>query len=549
MLRRALSKVPWDLSQLESLENFDLIKTLPGILLKVFDHCIRRAVKHHVQCYILRAIEASRHEDLRLHAIIEKYNLPLLDTKSEIASSFYNTLIFNLFSFSDPVNVIGALPVEKEILDNLSDACCKHFLCIQYATEEILRHFIKIVPILRKLDGSCYALQMIINNCRSYLKNRHDMAETIVKLVHDRMIEFGSLTQSSGKNPFALNYDCLKDSSGWNPDPPFVIEPISTQLKTGHPSGLILLMLPSLNTLAETYQNLIASRLLNAKTRTALAKAVEKFKTLRDNFKINFNNSIDVMISDTVDNQERNLRHDCLTASIISHRYWPAKTFKCSRTLINLPEPIRDSLSQVSRLYSAIYPNRRLQRQTLFDSVDVELDFDNGTFPLTVPPEVAVLLSTMEFGEAFDLKLAKLASGLNEELTRAAVEFLLKKRIVKLLLPERMLVFAETFDRLLPDCVDSQLTLLEPEDDFADEDEEIDLATLALQRFWPLIANMFKTFGQLSAERIHSTLSMMNKEYKGPLPVLIKLLQHKVKEGALQVSGSKIVVYSVRTMK
>jgi hypothetical protein len=92
------------------------------------------------------------------------------------------------------------------------------------------------------------------------------------------------------------------------------------------------------------------------------------------------------------------------------------------------------------------------------------------------------------------------------------------------------------------------VVLLEESGGFADEEAELDAEALALQSFWPLIINMFKTFGHLSAERIHSTLGMFSKEYKGPLPVLVKFLQHKVREGALSVSGSQIILYSTAGM-
>lgn len=87
--------------------------------------------------------------------------------------------------------------------------------------------------------------------------------------------------------------------------------------------------------------------------------------------------------------------------------------------------------------------------------------------------------------------------------------------------------------------------MFDDQEPFADEEDEMNQETLALQQFWPILANMFRTFGQLSAERIHSTLSMFSKEYKGPLSLLVRFLQHKVREGHLQVSGNKIIVYSV----
>ena len=95
------------------------------------------------------------------------------------------------------------------------------------------------------------------------------------------------------------------------------------------------------------------------------------------------------------------------------------------------------------------------------------------------------------------------------------------------------------------------MTLFSEEDaTFVDDDEE-DLGCVQeifnqfQQKYWSIIANMLKTFGQISAERIQSTLKMYSKEYKEPQDLLTKFLQNRVKEGILQSAGNRIVLYSL----
>ena len=180
----------------------------------------------------------------------------------------------------------------------------------------------------------------------------------------------------------------------------------------------------------------------------------------------------------------------------------------------------------------------------------MEITFTNGAFHFRAPLEAAILLNTFDFPddaqESFDLKLLAMTSGISDKsLLKSALLFWLKKRVI-VPCPEEAFHFrfALSYDASCGDCVDAHLTLFEPSDDFADEEQDIDAEVLALQRFWPIIANMFKTFGQLSLERIHSTLSMFSKDYKGPVTLLSRFLQQKVKEGVLNVSGNKIIVYS-----
>lgn len=184
------------------------------------------------------------------------------------------------------------------------------------------------------------------------------------------------------------------------------------------------------------------------------------------------------------------------------------------------------------------------------DEVDLEITFTNGTFQFRVPPEAAILLSSFDFPadsqESFNLALLSAVTGLaDKNLLKAALLYWLKKRVIEPCpdVPFHFR-FASIYDPSNGECVDAHLTLIEPSDEFADEEEDIDAEVMSLQRFWPIMANMFKTFGQLSLERIHSTLSMFSKEYKGPISLLSRFLQQKVKEGVLNVSGNKIIVYS-----
>ena len=184
------------------------------------------------------------------------------------------------------------------------------------------------------------------------------------------------------------------------------------------------------------------------------------------------------------------------------------------------------------------------------DEAQIELTFANGTFSFKAPPEAAMLITSFDFPsdaqESFSLSILIAISGISDKaMLKAALTFWLKKRVIIKCPREAFhFRFASEYDPSKSDCIDAHLTLLEASEDFADEEQGADAEVLSLQRFWPIISNMFKNFGQLSLERIHSTLSMFSKEYKGPILLLSKFLHLKVKEGLLNVSGNKIVVFS-----
>lgn len=174
------------------------------------------------------------------------------------------------------------------------------------------------------------------------------------------------------------------------------------------------------------------------------------------------------------------------------------------------------------------------------------------------PPEAAILINSFSFPEdsheEFDISMMAAVSGLSDrEVLVSAIKFWIKKRVllVNFENDKASFRFAREYDPEQSDCVDTHLLSFSKDDSggsFADdEDEDLEEEVVALQKYWPIITNMFKTFGQISAERIHSTLSMYSKEYKGgSIQLLIKFLQLKVKEGTLHTTGNKIILYSIK---
>lgn len=187
------------------------------------------------------------------------------------------------------------------------------------------------------------------------------------------------------------------------------------------------------------------------------------------------------------------------------------------------------------------------------DEVKLELEFKSGkTFTFLCPIEAAILMSSFEFPEEeeFDMKALVAYTGITDKkVLKSALSFWLKRKII---IPSRLneysFKFADDYNPEESLCVDAHLTVYEAKDaeKYADDEEESNENFIIFQeKYWPIILNMFKTFGQISAERIQSTLKMYSKEYKESLDQLTKYLQSRVKEGFLQSSGNRIVLYSI----
>ena len=468
----------------------------------------------------------------------------------------------------------------EDVMKNFINSIKINLLNIGHSTEEILFTLKEIIPIIRKFDKSGFVLDSIFKEIRSYFKQfRRDFNISLLNfLLKNKFADFTLKDYETKNDPFSLEYPSNSDDvnddvnddvdddvnddgdadvksslfvkSLWKPDPNYIKSLINPEIRSADPINLIIsqLSLNSTSSLAESYQKQIASRLLKIETIKEIEEIVEEVEIFRIKCGDPFVTSLNIMINDILESRNMKTINDSFKVTTISHRYWPEFIEKN----LEHPEFVKNHLKSVKETYSHQFYDKKIIWRPQMDEVKLSLEFKNGNFLFTCPIEAAILLNSFDFPvdpeEEFDLNMAKTLTEISDlNILKSAITFWLKKRILILSRPLNF-KFAQFYDPNESDCVDSHLTLFisKEAESFADDDNDLDNdLSVFQQNYWPIISNMFKTFGQISAERIQSTLKMYSKEYKEPQDLLTKLLQSRVREGILQSTGNRIILYSI----
>ena len=460
-------------------------------------------------------------------------------------------------------------------MKSLSNSICKEFLHIGNSTEKILFGIMKIIPLVRSLDPSGFVIDLCLKEVNLYLKqNRKDLDLALLNFIIKNLNNEFSIKEIGDKsiNLFALDYDKLisKSKETWKPDPNFIKTFIDPEIRTGNPINLLISLLSSSTSLSEIYQKRIAKQLLQIKYKEEVDSIVKEVEIMKLKCGDSFVSSIGIMINDILEsrkfNEIINLKTNGISADssvseplvmlsnnpsldlnviVISHRYWPDFSSK----VLEHPEFLNEKLNTISSIYSKKFNDKKVVWRPHLDAVEIELEFLNGSFTFKCPSEAAILINSFAFpeDEEFDLNLLTAVSGISDKnLLKGAIKFWLKKRVMTFSADNPFnFKFSKIYDPSEVDCIDSDLTLFDSKEiSFTDDEDSSQNDFKIFQKHWPTISNMFKTFGQISAERIQSTLKMYSKEYKEPLESLTNFLQHRVREGLLQTSGNRIIIYS-----
>lgn len=442
---------------------------------------------------------------------------------------------------------------------NVINSIKNGLLNISNSTLEILFTLKDIIQSIREIDPSGFVLDSCLRETRNYFKHfRKDLNSALLNfLMHHKTADFclnyfDEQKVNGNQSKLGLEYPPKSSSDNWKPDPTYVKAFINPEIRTSDPINLLISQLSksSSDSLAEFYQKQISERLLQVESIEEIESIVGEVEMFRNKCGEAFVSSLNIMINDVIESRSKTTATPDFKMTIISHRYWPEIIEK----QLSHPEFITEKLNEMSSTYSRQYEDKKIIWRPQLDEVKISLEFPSGTFLFSCPLEAAILISSFDFPvdpeEEFDLGMALALTGISDKkLLKNAIRFWLKKRIIFASPVTKFhFRFAQDFDPNESDCVDHLSVVFDKNEAeaFADDDEssESDF-TIFKEKYWPIIANMFKTFGQISAERIQSTLKMYSKEYKEPLDTLTKFLQSRVKEGILQSSGNRIILYSL----
>ena len=448
----------------------------------------------------------------------------------------------------------------KNIINSLKNGLFN----IGNSTEEILFKLKEMIPILRQIDCSGFVLNCLLKEGQGYLKNlRKDLNLSLLNFLLKHLNEpfsYGQRDRQEEDGQFGFSYPPNPRSypANWKPDPIYIKSIIRPEIRLSDPINLIITNLSSnsSSSLSEIYQKHLAERLLMVENIEEIDLISKEVAIIKEKCGDAFVSSLNIMINDIIESRNMQGQHhqSNLNVTIISHRYWPEFNSKP----LKYPEIILEKLNTISSTFSCRFEDKTIIWRPEMDQVKVSLDFPSGPVLFTCPVEAALLINSFDFPidseEEFNLSILMNITGISDKnILKSAATYWLKKRIIKRSSNTTFKFTTEyeiCADEL--DCIDSHLTLtlFDSNDSnvYADDEDDSDSDFLLFQqKYWSIIANMFKTFGQISAERIQSTLKMYSKEYREPLDLLIKFLKSRVKEGILQLNGNRIILYSLMT--
>ena len=448
----------------------------------------------------------------------------------------------------------------EKLMMNIINSIKIGLLNISNSTIEILFTLKEFIPVMREIDPSGFVLDSCLKETKNYFKQfRNDLNLDLLSfLLHHKSFDFNLKDfeeQKIGnqmKSGFELEYPPQILSEDWKPDPIYVKTFIHPDIRTSDPINLLIshLSASSSSSLSEFFQKQLSERLLKVDSIEEIEQIVEEVEIFRHKCGESFVASLNIMINDIIESRSKTVATSDFKMTIISHRYWPEIVEKD----LSHPEFISEQLNSISSTYSRQHEDKKITWRPQLDEVKVSLEFPSGTFLFSCPLEAAILINSFDFPvnpeEEFDLGMAVALTGISDKnILKTAIRFWLKKRVlISSSVTKFHFRFAQEYDANESDCIDHLIVLFDKSEaeTFSDEDESLEPDfNIFKEKYWPILTNMFKTFGQISAERIQSTLKMYSKEYKESLEALMKFLQVRVKEGILQSNGNRIILYSL----
>ena len=301
------------------------------------------------------------------------------------------------------------------------------------ATADILTQYVGCIRALRLLDPSGYLLEAVSPPIRAYLfPGRRDAIRCIVQLLTDDGGEAGEdggagdslmeeLNRESeggahGEAEGDLEGDALPaeadDWERWQPqqvhaEAASVSTPVSQLSSQGDVVTLLVTIFGSRELFVGEYRALLAERLLG-RAGYGAEREVRTLELLKLRFGEAPLHGAEVMLRDLaeskrVDGNVRCAEVEGLSATIISHHFWPTLGAEAALE-VAMPPPIEAALRAYSQRYEALKAPRKLLWKKGLGSVRLELELGGEAQSFTVSPLHAALIWRFRERDAWRLE-------------------------------------------------------------------------------------------------------------------------------------------------
>ncbi|XP_047064120.1 anaphase-promoting complex subunit 2-like [Lolium rigidum] len=444
----------------------------------------------------------------------------------------------------------------SKLVDSFISSLRYRLLTAGASTNDILHQYVSTIKALRSIDPTGVFLEAVGEPIRDYLRGRKDTIKCIVTMLTDGS---GGNTSGAGnagdnlleelnrdaENQENADYDdhtnmdekqAWLNSESWEPDP-VEADPLkgSRNRRKIDILGLMVSIIGSKDQLVNEYRVMLAEKLLS-KSDFDIDSDIRTLELLKIHFGESSMQKCEIMLNDLIDSKRTNsniktsllrtvetvagqeeaeMSHDVLDATIISSNFWPP----IQTEDLMVPASVDQMLSDFAKRFHQIKTPRKLLWKKNLGTVKLELQFEDRSMQFTVVPVHAAIIMRFQENPSWTSKTLATEIGIPVDSLNRRIGFWTSKGV----LTES--VGADVDDHIFT-VVDSmsdvnknsivnesseafQMNEDEDESSIASVEEQLKKEMTVYEKF---IIGMLTNFGNMTLDKIHNTLKMFCAE-------------------------------------
>ncbi|KAJ1271596.1 hypothetical protein BS78_06G139500 [Paspalum vaginatum] len=440
----------------------------------------------------------------------------------------------------------------SKLVDSFISSLKYRLLTAGASTNDILHQYVSTIKALRTIDPTGVFLEAVGEPIRDYLRGRKDTIKCIVTMLTDGSGGNASGTGNAGENLLEeLNRDAENqentdyddhanidekqawlNSESWEPDP-VEADPLkgSRNRRKVDILGLMVSIIGSKDQLVNEYRVMLAEKLLN-KSDFEIDSDIRTLELLKIHFGESSMQKCEIMLNDLIDSKRTNsniktsllktsqtvpgqeeaeMSHDVLDATIISSNFWPP----IQTEDVVLPASVDQLLSDYAKRFHQIKTPRKLLWKKNLGTVKLELQFEGRSMQFTVAPVHAAIIMRFQEKSSWTSKTLATEIGIPTDSLNRRISFWTSKGVLTESegpgADDRTFTVVESMSDVNKNSIanerlaEYQMTEDEGESSVASVEEQLRREMAVYEKY---IIGMLTNFGSMSLDRIHNTLKI-----------------------------------------
>ncbi|KAM3387727.1 hypothetical protein ACQJBY_010520 [Aegilops geniculata] len=468
----------------------------------------------------------------------------------------------------------------SKLVDSFISSLRYRLLTAGASTNDILHQYVSTIKALRSIDPTGVFLEAVGEPIRDYLRGRKDTIKCIVTMLTD-----GSGGNTSGGNAGdnlleELNRDAENqenadyddhtnidekqawlNSESWEPDP-VEADPLkgSRSRRKIDILGLMVSIIGSKDQLVNEYRVMLAEKLLS-KSDFDIDSDIRTLELLKIHFGESSMQKCEIMLNDLIDSKRTNsniktsllnapgtvagqeeaeISHDVLDATIISSNFWPP----IQTEDLAVPASVDKLLSDFAQRFHQIKTPRKLLWKKNLGTVKLELQFEDRSMQFTVVPVQAAIIMRFQEKPSWTSKALATEIGIPVDSLNRRIGFWTSKGVLTESVgpdaDDHIFTIVDNMSDVNKNsivnesCEAFQMNEDEGESSVTSVEEQLKKEMTVYEKF---IIGMLTNFGNMTLDKIHNTLKMFCAEpsYDKSLQQLQSFLSGLVSDEKLEM--------------